>query len=406
MTDLLNEIGQTMANNKLRTALTGVAVAWGIFMLIVLMGMSKGVVNSFNENRRSQGTNMLKVWGGVTTEPWRGYKEGREVTLKDGDMVEIARRNPEKAASVTAEVNIPALTISTPHDYMTSSISGVFPQEAKMRALDMKYGRFINDADIAQRRKVMVLAEQSAITLFGDDSKAVGSQVKAGALSFMVVGVYATDWGRTIYAPFTTAQALSAKGDEVDNITVELQNVSTEADGDEAEQQTRKALSAMHDFKAEDESAVSVWNRFTQQLMMQKGLGILDTAVWIIGLFTLLSGIIGVSNIMFVSVKERTHEIGIRRAIGAKPRSILTQIIVESVAITTLFGYVGIMAGTAVMEVVAHLGESSGFLKNPRVDLSLTLSVTVVLIIAGIGAGLFPALKALKVKPVEALRDE
>jgi len=406
MIDLLKEIWQTMSNNKLRTALTGVAVAWGIFMLIVLMGMSRGVVNSFNDNRRSQGSNMLKVWGGVTTEPWRGYKEGRTIELKESDMARVATDNPVQTASVSAEINGRNLTISTPHDYMVSRYTGVYPVEAELRALDMTRGRFINDVDIRDHRKVMVLSEQNAITLFGNVEAAMGQAVKAGDLSFKVVGVYDSDWARTVYIPYTTARSLSGNGDVVDNITVELRNVSSKADGELAESRTRRTLGGIHNFRADDESAVWVWNRFTQQLQMKQGMSILETAVWIIGLFTLLSGIIGVSNIMFVSVKERTHEIGIRRAIGAKPRAILTQIVFESVAITTLFGYIGIVAGTALTELIAQLSEGTDFLKNPRMDLSVALTVTVVLVVAGMCAGLFPALKALKIKPVEALRDE
>lgn len=404
--DLLREIWQTLSNNKLRTALTGIAVAWGIFMLIVLTGMSRGVVNSFNENKRSQGANMLKVWGGVTTEAWNGFKEGRVISLKEEDMAKVAMDNPEQAASVTAELRGQSLTISTPKDYMVSSYTGVYPQEKELRAYDMVDGRFINDIDIREARKVMVLSKQSAITLFGDENRAVGNTVRAGDLSFLVVGVYDSEWGRTVYVPYSTAKLLAGSGDVIDNLTVELQNVSSEADGDAAETRTRQSLSSVHDFKADDESAIWVWNKFTQQLKMKNAMGILEMSVWLIGLFTLLSGIIGVSNIMFVSVKERTHEIGIRRAIGAKPRSILTQIITESVAITTLFGYIGIVAGTALMELIARMTESMEFIKNPRTDLSVALSVTVVLIIAGLLAGLFPALKALKVKPVEALRDE
>lgn len=406
MFDLIREIAQTLRNNKLRTALTGVAVAWGIFMLIVLMGMSKGVVNAFNENRHSQGSNMLKVWGGTTSEAWHGYKEGRTITLKDEDLDPIAKKNRSQVAAVTAQISGEALTISTPHDYMTSSYEGVFPAEARQRALDIVSGRFINELDLRDKRKVIVLSDQVAASLFADPGSAVGSSVRVGDLMFKVVGVYKSEWSRTVYVPYSTARALNGNSNVVSDISIELQNVETEADGELAETRAREALAALHDFKPSDESAVEVWNRFTQQLSMNKGMGILNSAVWAIGLLTLLSGIIGVSNIMFVSVRERTHEIGIRRAIGAKPRSILVQIILESVSITAIFGYIGIILGMGVTEVVARLSEGTEYLSDPRVDLSLTLSVTVVLIAAGIGAGLFPALKAIKVKPVEALRDE
>lgn len=406
MMDLISEIWQTISNNKLRTALTGLAVAWGIFMLIVLMGASRGVVNAFNEGRMSQGSNMLKVWGEVTSEPYHGYKEGREITLKDGDLSPVAEKDPEHFAAVTAQISGKSLTISTPHDYMVSNYEGVFPAEAKQRSLNISEGRFINDLDLQERRKVVVLTNQVAESLFGTSAGVTGQSVKMGDLMFKVVGIVTSEWARSVYVPYTTARALNGNSDVIGNINIELQNVSSEEDGKAMEATAREALAAQHDFNPADQSAVGMWNRFTQQLSMQKGMSILNYAVWAIGLLTLLSGIIGVSNIMFVSVRERTHEIGIRRAIGAKPRSILTQVVMESVSITVLFGYVGIVLGTAVTQVIAHFTQGFEGFKNPTVDLSITMSVTIVLVIAGLLAGLFPALKAIKVKPVEALRDE
>lgn len=406
MIDLISEIAQVLGNNKTRTALTGIAVVWGIFMLIVLLGMSNGVLNSFNEHRNSQGSNMLKVWGGITSIAWQGYKEGRRVSLDDKDIARIAADNPAQAADVSAQVYGSALTVSTPHDYTSAYYMGVYPSEQRQRSLNMKAGRFINDLDLHERRKVVVLSSKTAETLFADPGDAVGSVVKMGNIAFTVVGVYNTEWDQSIYVPFTTARVLAGGGDRIDSIVIELKNVNSEADGTEAETRTRKSLAANHAFRTDDESAVSIWNRFNQQLEMNRGMNILNIAVWVIGLFTLLSGIIGVSNIMFVSVRERTHEIGIRRAIGARPRSILSQILFESVAITTLFGYIGIFLGSAVNELIARLTEQTEFISNPRTDLNIALSVTVVLIIAGMLAGLFPALKALKVKPVEALREE
>lgn len=405
MFDLISEIMQTLRNNKLRTALTGLAVAWGIFMLIVLLGMSRGVVNAFNAGMQSQGSNTMNVYPGVTTQAWHGYKQGREIQLKHGDMEQIGRQNSRQVDNVSATIWGPSLTISTPHDYMTASYNGVYPSEARMRSLVMARGRFINDRDMNEKRKVAVLSEQVAEALFGNAGKAIGSQVRMGDLSFEIIGVYESKWNRTVFVPFTTARMLAGNSDDIGSIVVELQNVSTMAEGLEAENQTRRTLAALHDFKADDEGALSVWNKFTNQLTMQTGMEILNMTVWIIGIFTLLSGIIGVSNIMFVSVRERTHEIGIRRAIGARPHSILAQIIMESIAITTLFGYIGIVAGTVATELMSRYLSGDYFL-NPTVDLWIALDVTVVLIIAGCCAGLFPALKALKVKPVEALRDE
>lgn len=406
MIDLIKEIGQTLGNNKMRTALTGIAVVWGIFMLVTLLGMSNGVLNAFRENNRSRGSNMLKIWGGVTSLGWQGYKEGRYIELSESDLTRVGTDNPVHAAEVSGMISGPALTVSTPHDYTSTFYIGVYPSEVRQRAMTIKSGRFINDRDMELRRKVAVLSSQTAKTLFANPDEAVGSIINMGDLAFLVVGVYDTEWDQSLYIPFTTARVLAGGGDKIHTLNIELQNVNSMADGTEAEERARRSLASNHSFNPADRSAVSVWNRFNQQLEMDNGMNILNTAVWVIGIFTLLSGIIGVSNIMFVSVRERTHEIGIRRAIGARPRSILTQILCESVAITTLFGYVGIFMGSAVNEVIARLTADAPFMSNPRTDINIALSVTVLLIIAGMLAGLFPALKALKVKPVEALREE
>ena len=185
-----------------------------------------------------------------------------------------------------------------------------------------------------------------------------------------------------------------------------LKNVMDEADGNHAETEIRRTLASSHDFAPDDESAVWLWNQFSQGMRGLAAMSILNISIWLLGLLTLLSGVVGISNIMFVSVKERTHEIGIRRAIGAKPRSILSQVIAESVAITTLFGYIGIVLGTLATGVLNAIFGDTDFISNPTVSLSVAFQVTLVLIAAGALAGLFPALKALKVKPVEALRDE
>ena len=261
-------------------------------------------------------------------------------------------------------------------------------------------------------RKVMVISRKTAKTIFGSDStEVVGKYVKSLGLSWQIIGLYTREWGEDdSYVPFTTAIALSGGDANIWSMRILADNVNDEVSATAAEDAIRGELAKIHNFDSDDKSATPMWNRFTNYLQNKKGMMILDYAVWIIGIFTMLSGIVGVSNIMFVSVRERTHEIGIRRAIGAKRRNILTQVILESVSITTIFGYIGVVMGMIVMQVIGHFfgSEAGGHspLGNPTVDLSIALKVTVVLIIAGALAGLFPALKATKVKPVEALRDE
>lgn len=406
MLDLIREIGQTLRRNKLRTALTGFAVAWGIFMLIVLLGMSRGVYNGFTSMASLETSSVISMWPGVTSKTYKGYKEGRHIELKTSDRSQLIEKGGSHIADVWQIKVIDSAYISSADEYISGSLYGHSPQEEKRAKLDIIYGRFLNQPDLDLNRKAMVLEEKNAALLFGSAEKALGQRVDAFGLSWRIIGIYRHEWENGTYIPFTTAMAIMGNDGTVSQSEVMIKDVTTIDDGEEAERDIRHAMAAAHEFDPDDESGVYTWNRFTSYMSSLSAMNILKIAVWLIGLFTLLSGIVGVSNIMFVSVRERTHEIGIRRAIGAKPRSILTQIVAESVVITTLFGYVGVVTGTAITALISFFAQGVDFLKDPTVDLSTALNVTIVLIISGALAGLFPAIKATKVKPVEALRDE
>lgn len=406
MFDLFNEILQTLSHNKLRTALTGLAVAWGIFMLIVLLGVARGVTNSFESNMMGPGSKSIQIWGGNTSKPYGGYREGRRIRMSDGDPEDIARSNTRRISDVSSVIYGEAQLTRSPKASMTIEYTGMYPSSFAQERYSMVSGRYINDKDMADQAHVIVLAEDNVPVLFPDGDDPLGQYVSVKGISFKVVGVYHANWGRDNIIPYTTARTMAASKDEVGSIKVSLDDVTTEADGEEAEQSVRRTLARNHTFDPDDTGALWVNNRFTQGLQAQSGMNILNMSVWVLGLLTLLSGIVGISNIMFVSVRERAHEIGVRRAIGARPGSILVQVITESVAITTLFGYIGIVMGTALTQVIGMATTESGVLENPTVNLSLAFEVTMVLIVAGALAGLFPALKAIKVKPVEALRDE
>lgn len=408
MMDLAHEIMQAMSHNKLRTALTGIAVTWGIFMLIVLLSMARGVTNSFEDNMASSNTSSIRLWSGKTSIPYKGNREGRRIRFSETDMKRIAEENKDFVEEVTARL-YGSGTMSTPVASVTQDYNGVFPSawsEAD-KAKDMTRGRFISDRDMEEKAKVIVLPQYYAAQLFPPDGeKALGGRVNYKGLSFLVVGIYDNEWRKDVFIPFSTALMMSADREDFGNLTVSLRNVSTEEDGEKAEEGVRNTLASLHNFDPKDDNAVYISNYYTNSLTAKSAMGILDTSVWVLGLLTLLTGVVGISNIMFVTVRERTHEIGIRRAIGAKPRKILTQVITESVAITVLFGYIGIVLGMVVSQIISYFVGDSGILLNPTVSLSIAFEVTLVLIIAGALAGLFPAMKALKVKPVEALRDE
>lgn len=406
MFDLIHEIGQTLRNNRLRTMLTGLAVAWGIFILILLLGAARGVVNSFEYNMSSQDTNVLQVWGGRTSKPYKGYKDGRWIELKDGDMGAIERNNSATVTKVTAYASVDTAKIATARDYVTGGFEAVFPEAFETNRHELLYGRRLNQQDMNQARRVMLICDRDARLLFGDATKAVGGTVRSLDLAWTVVGVYTNPWRTQAMVPYTTYKSVTGNNDEVNTLRVHLQGLKTEKDGLDAEQAVKNTLASAHEFAPDDPNAIWTWNRFTSYLQTSAGMGYLQLAVWVIGIFTLLSGIVGVSNIMFVSVRERTHEIGIRRAIGAKPRNILMQILLESVSVTALFGYIGVFFGMIVLEVIKRGVGDTDAIRNPTVDLSIAIHVTIALIVAGCLAGLFPALKAIKVKPVEALRDE
>ncbi len=405
MTDLINEIMQTLRNNKVRTILTGIAVTWGVFMLIVLLGVARGVTNSFDSNMMEGNSTRLRIFGGRTSVPWEGNREGRRIRLEEKDLTTVPNNVPKYVESVTSRINGGG-TISTAKAKVSQSYTGAFPSIIKESiGIDDIEGRFLNQFDIDNTRKVAVLPKYYVNQLFPPDGKdALGKEVNINGLAFKVVGIYESQWNQSIYIPFSTARLMASDRNDLGELSVNLKNVATEEDGKEAENLVKNTLAKSHKFDPNDESAVWISNYFTNALSAKEGMQVLDIGVWVLGILTLLTGIVGISNIMFVSVKERTHEIGIRRAIGAKPRKILTQILAEAIAITLIFGYVGIVLGTIVTQIIAKL--VGNMLDNPTVSLSIAVEVTIVLVVAGAVAGLFPALKALKVKPVEALRDE
>ena len=407
MFDLGREIIQTLGHNKLRTALTGISVTWGIFMLIVLLSMARGVTNAFDYNMLSRNTAMIRVWGGKTSVPYKGNREGRYIRFEDSDLHAIPEENGEYVEEIRSYISGGG-KISTPKGEVSQKYSGVYPSEfVPSRHGDLEEGRFINDRDMEGKGKVMVIPKYYARQLFPPEGEgALGGRVDCNGLSFLVVGVYESRWNKDCYIPFTTARMLSSDRKELGSLSVALKNVENEDDGTAAETGIRETLSLRHNFNIKDDNAIYVSNDFNNALTGKKAMGILDMCVWVLGILTLLTGIVGISNIMFVTVKERTHEIGIRRAIGAKPRKILIQVIAESVSITVMFGYVGIVLGMVATQLITVVLGDNSVLRNPTVSLSIAFEVTLVLVLSGAMAGLFPALKALKVKPVEALRDE
>lgn len=405
MIDLAKEIWQTMRTNRLRTFLTGFSVSWGIFMLILLLSLANGMVKMSGEYQSKNDPMRLTLYPSRTTMPYKGLKEGRYIELNTKQFEVIESSGHGKISNVTGSVWING-EVSSQRDYLkTSYARGVYPDHFN-GSFKFIYGRPFNQADIDGLRKVLIINEPNAKTLFGSADKAVGGNVKVNGYSFTVVGVYKHDWEEGVFVPLTTADALTGFTGDVSVVDVHMQDISSVEESEAIESGVRKTLAQEAKFDPADDGAVWIYNRYANQESNKTGNNILTYTMWVIGILTLISGIVGVSNIMFVSVRERTHEIGIRRAIGARPRHIITQVLLESVALTTVFGYIGIVIGTIVTEIVRHYLAGTSIGLNPTVDLGIALQVTVTLIVAGALAGLFPALRALKVKPVEALSEE
>lgn len=419
--DLWQEIYNTIRRNKLRTFLTGFSVSWGIFMLIILLGSGNGLMNGINSNFADRATNSMRLSSWRTSMPYKGMKSGRPVRLDNVDLELTERMFPgfiEKAGATLRQGN---RTVTYGSDYVSSSITGVYPSftEIEPYKIGAGNGRFINDIDIKEARKVIVLHPKTVETLFKKES-AIGKFVNVNGIMFKVVGIYVQDHTRSdqdAFIPFTTCQLVYNRGKRVNNILFTTKNLHTLEDHQAFEKSYKRVIAAHHNFHPDDNSAIWIWNRFTDFMEFMTAKNILNTAIWVIGIFTLLSGIVGVSNIMLITVKERTKEFGIRKALGASPLSILVLIILEAITITSIFGYVGMIAGIGVTEwaasffdamAAAQATDSMSFniFKDPTVSIQVAIQSTLVLVVAGTLAGFFPARKAVKIKPIEALRAD
>ena len=404
-----------MMRNKMRVTATGIAVASGIFLLIVLLGAGNGIIHTLEQNSEGLNLDAINIWPGVTSKAWNGLKEGRSIQLKDDDRKALLKQHSDAVISGSAQLE-KTETANVGNKHVSVSLMGVFPSYTEFENIQILRGRFLNPIDLQERRRVVVIDEKAEASLFGKNADAVGRDVRVGKSMFRIVGVQKNDFAfsnNNFHAPFTTVQTIYGGSQDIGNITLKARPKSTQQQMEELTEGIRHTLGVRHEFDPEDHRAVWMWNSAEDTASMNQAKGILNTSFWILGLLTLLSGIVGVSNIMLISVKERTHEFGIRRAIGARPWNIIRMVMLESVLITTAFGYVGMFFGIVFCEwmdqsvgsTVVDMGifQQKVFV-DPTVDLGTCLQATLVMIISGALAGFFPARRAAQVKPIEALR--
>ena len=416
---LLSEVWSTSKRNKLRTSLTGFAVAWGIFMLIFLLGAGNGLINAQLQQSTRFLANSMRVFPGETSKAYKGLKEGRSITLNDRDILISNQTYGQYVDDVGGRLEQYNVNINYGDNYVASqSLVGVAPTHPKIDKTEMIAGRFINEIDMKEQRKNVVLSRSQAKELSKDYRSLVGKNVKISNLNFQVVGIYKDDESRNnteAFIAYSTIKTIYAKGDDAGSLEFTIKNLKTREDNKQFEKNYRASINNNHQAAPDDERTIWLWNRYMDNIQMNQGIAIMQTALWIVGLFTLLSGIVGVSNIMLITVKERTREFGVRKAIGAKPWSILKLIITESIIITSFFGYIGMVCGVAANEImdatIGHTTIDTGLFKaamfvNPTVGIGTCIGATITIVIAGTIAGLIPAIKAARIRPIEALRAE
>lgn len=416
--DNFREIWSTIRKNKLRTFLTGFSVSWGIFMLIVLLGAGNGLKHGVMNNFKNMAANKVQVWNGYTNKPWKGMQPNREIRFKETDLEIVRHRHPEiDLLSANVWHND---TIYAGEEFINGELQGVYPDHAKINFVNVnsENGRFVNRLDMREERKVVVLSPRMAEVLF-PGRQAVGQYVKVGDLMWQVVGVYNDDEksnNMPAYVPFTTARSLYNKGYGFSSFSFTINGLVSEEDNRAFETRFRTTMAQLHHYDPTDKNALGMWNTADNYRMTNNVMNGIALFIWIVGIGTLIAGIVGVSNIMLITVRERTKEFGIRKAIGAKPGSILRLVITESIMVTAVFGYLGMLSGVGLTELInagmesagvgSNPGEGGTIFLNPTVNLSIALSATALIVFAGVIAGYFPARKAVKISAIEAMRAE
>ncbi len=417
MFDLDNwqEIFSTIKKNKLRTFLTCFGVFWGVFMLVIMLGSGNGLRTGVLSDFEGSATNSFFVWAQRTSKPYKGLQPGREFNYNNEDYKALLRI-PELA--VVAPMNQLGRYQGTTNAIrgLTSTgagVSGVYPVLNKIESIKISNGRWLNNNDIKEKRKVTIIGKHIREVLFKKDENPIGEYIQVSGVYFRVIGVssptgsgqQAEEQSKVIYIPFSTFQQAFNYGDVVGWFSITSQsNVPASI----AEEKVLSILRERHKISPDDEQAIGHWNMEKQFIKMSGLFNGIDILVWVVGIGTLVAGIIGVSNIMLIIVKERTREIGVKRALGATPIAIVTQLIVESVFLTAIAGYIGLVFSVGLLELISSVlpQDDNSMFKSPGVDLNVALIALSIIVVAGALAGLIPARKAISISPVEALRTE
>jgi putative ABC transport system permease protein len=406
--DTFQEILDTLRKNKLRTLLTAFSVAWGILMLVVLLGSGQGLTHGVEYGFRDDATNSIWIRSGQTSVPYRGLRPGRTVQFTNDDHVEFRDQVPG-VEHITSRFFIRGnLTVVYKGQTSSYNVRSVHPDHQYLEKTIVSAGRFLNPLDLAECRKVAVIGDRVKTQLFRGRPP-IGEYIEVNGIPFQVVGVFVDEGAEgemeTIYLPITTAQRAFNGANRVAMIMLTVGDASVDESKAIADD-LRHRIAERHDFDPDDQRAVFISNAVEEFQRFVNLMGGIRMFVWVIGIGTLLAGVVGISNIMMIAVKERTKEIGIRKALGATPWSVMRLVLEEAILVTSVAGYFGLVAGVAVLEIMSSNLKESDFFRNPEVDLGVAISATGLLVLSGAIAGFFPARRAAAIRPVEALRDE
>jgi putative ABC transport system permease protein len=412
--DRWHEILDTLWSSKLRSILTAFSVAWGIFMLVFLLGLGNGLQNGVESEFADDATNSVWVFAGSTSVPHEGMPVGRWIQFRNGDVDRV--HDTKGVDKITGRFFIGgnrwqnALQVRVGETVRSYDVRSVHPDHLYIERTEMIAGRFIDPTDLRERRKVAVIGKIVADNLFGEGVDPIGKWLEVNRVSFQVVGVF-TDAGgegeqEKIYLPIYTSQATYSGADRVHMMMFTVDPDASVEESQHIADVVKGKLAEAHKFSPEDPQAVRMRNNVENYANFQKVFTAIRWFVFGMGICTLIAGVIGVSNIMMIVVKERTREIGVRKALGASPATIVTSIVQESVFLTAVAGYLGLLAGVGALALLEYIIPPTGMFAHPQVDLGIALTATAILVGAGALAGLFPALAAAKVNPIEALREE
>ena len=418
MRDLFAEIFSSMRHSKTRLLLTGLSTAWGIFLLIVLLGTGNGILNGISNAWLNEDDNVVTIEPSTTMLPFEGLPVGRSINVVEEDGASLKEAFPQNVIGYVPELD-KDIVVSYRNKYSETDIAGFYPGYETIRNNVLLAGRDINQIDISERRKVCLVSTNLCKRIFPADEPRdiVGRTVSVNGVAFTVAGVYkpakSYNISRTIIAPFTTIKSLFFDNDDISKLSITVAGLNTEAENRDFVETIRAHMASLKQFSPEDKKAVTIANTYDLALYIGSLFKTINLFLWIVGLSTLVAGIVGVSNIMLITVRERTRELAVRKAMGAPRRSIISLVLTESVLVTVIFGYVGMVLGIGVIKLADIIvsasadtsasGIGSSVFINPSVDIGVVLGATLIMIIAGLLAGYMPAKKAVSIKLVEAL---